>query len=392
MVSNYSYIEHIKLAERHKKNGAQVTNISGWDITNPAKYLNFQLLDDIENQAKNFYGQYIDNKVLLESRKKHIFNLQNIYPRFFADKDSLVTNGSTESLYILLSFFKKKHVKTIYALSPYYFTLQKICDDLGLEFVHINRTSSLSVNFNDFEQHLHQVNPDCVILVTQPIYSSGLSNSFSDLTKIVELCIACKGWLLIDYAMSGIIWSSNEHIFHNQLLNVASLYKRTFFIDSPNKRALIPGIKLGLIFMPNYYSEEVENHIELLSGGVSAHQAAFFLCLAEDELSLASHAHNCGLVKDLNDTYLLALNVLVNKGWIITKPAQGIFSMVFSNNTSIKDMSIMEWCENLLEKRDLIVLPSVDFNYGEPTKFGFRINLSIPPKLLYEKLSYIIAT
>ena len=362
--------------------------ISDWN--KGADVLNFdlsklELFSEYHINSNSYF--FSDEFHSLKENYAPITMTQGLCKKLEPDRFSVVSN-CTIAGYLSTYYVKKKHGKIrAILLAPTYFTYIQVLQDLGAEIFYIH-----CYNNPNLLHELYKIvanNPINMIIVTEPLFGTGVSLERSILTKIKEMCEEQRIYLLVDYAYGGMLWEDMDGLQDAFFLNFARS-KYVMLITSICKRLFINGIKHGIIIANPEIIKTIE-HISVYTVG----------CLSEQQIILYKRLHSVScyplLIESVHRNnrhhkanFELMSTTLSNTCFDISSCNCGYFCLV---GIPIKrPQSSMVIAKRIMEMTNILTIPHDRYIFDCSTRYYFRVNLAVSQDQLLTLISTLSQT
>lgn len=252
-IDNIFKLDQIFNFERHilKKKMVPVTNISHWNSSRKyqeyiSKYIRLNYEKDIFNYMYTYDIPFELRQNII--KKLGCLNLKNTM--------CLLTSSSTQSILNIINYLKLFNYHKLCLLTPAYFSVEESCKIMRMPYEKKCLLFSDNEYIIPFEDILN--NKYDVVWLTSPVYSTGMSFSSMQISKIKNL---------IDL---GILVIADESLAlpGQELVYKIPINKYFFSIFSPHKPLFINNIKFSGILCPKENDDFFEQWIDVLSGSL----------------------------------------------------------------------------------------------------------------------------
>lgn len=373
-------LKEAKLYEQ--KNNVKPIFISDWNPANENIIdvkLHYKIDKKIINKYNYLYSiddiKYKDN--FLNYCKKKLIPCDYISYSLFSN--------STIALYLTFKSLKLHSINNILVFTPCYFTSENALTSLGF---NINYFQLLTNNCDyDFITTLIENNKIDSILITDPIYGTGMSISLQTYTSIINISKKYNLTLIIDYSYGNMVWTESDHIFNNSLISILTDSGINYYlIDSLPKKLFFNGVKFSLLFSNLKNIEYIEHLSLFIEGSITAEQFKnYYQCYNEKNCNLINRTINTYIRKS-QDTYNLIKSFLLNsKNMKMTDANSSIFALIGlrRRNSFEEDLNFAKY---LIRKCGVFVTPHSRYKLFDSSWFYFRINLLLEKNILVESL------
>lgn len=353
---------------------------SDWDTEVDAISYPHQIIEQALEQSKkdsNLYCFSDDQTETKEIIKKYL-NLNNNAK--IGESNIAFSINSTNALYLSLCALKKTGITRFLVITPTYYSIIDSLRDLGCNifFYHLRDLSAFSLDIDFIQDAINEQFVEAVIL-TDPIYSTGISIGKTSLTQLCNLTNDRGVWLLIDGVLGNMPWDmQSNYIIDVKSINEISKTERFIFIDSVTKRFQINGIKSSIILASPDIRAVIENISCQISGGFCNAQIKLLQGLFREENLpdlLGILSKNIELIKK---NYNLLKSGFMDTEFDLYNSTNGYFTVAYSKFSNIEDLNTKEIIRAFLYQFNLQVLPLTPLCFYNKNRFGFRINLLKP--------------
>jgi len=291
------------------------------------------------------------------------------------DEVSLALNA-TNALYLCLTTLCSEGINRFLVVTPAYYTVVEtlLSAKVSIIFHHLCDCDDFAFDFGAIEGLIEEQHIQALIL-TDPIYSAGISVPVECYRKLAEICALHDVWLVCDHSLGGLHWKAPVALIDFAKMRALRIAPKSVFIDSLAKRLCLNGFKHAVIIGPGGLIRQVHDLASRVSGGFCSTQIAVLDALYSKEHENALIQYMDSNRKRIRDQYNLLAAALCGTSFALYKSDTGHFSMICHTKARIRDVDTKNIVKHLLGEHGLYVLPSEHFYYYKDNRFGFRINL-----------------
>jgi aspartate aminotransferase len=199
------------------------------------------------------------------------------------------------------------------------------------------------------------------IILNSPSNPSGMVISPKELEKLAKVIKDKKIWVISDEIYSSIVYGDNKHI---SIAQFPGMQNKTVIIDGASKVFAMTGFRLGWALGP----KEVISAMAKFKSQISS-----CACSISQYAALAALKKSARDVKVMKDAYEARLNTIilpfVREMKLQYMEPQGAFYLFFK--IPGKSVDCLKFCEDLLEKEKLGLVPGMAFGYPGWVRISF---------------------
>lgn len=320
--------------------------------------VNKEIKSELITSLLNLNDKYTSSSGLLELRqtiaKKENKNLYN-----YTKDNVLITNGSTEALFLLLSSIINP-LDEVIICKPYYPLYKQILTYLKATIIEVNHDDSFNIDISDLKNKINGKTK--AIILNYPNNPSGSVLTESVLLQLKKLFLKYKTHIILDNVYEDIVFEK-----HNSLSDFPELHEQISIVNSLSKSQGLTGWRLGYLL----------SSAEIISLSTKLHQM-INICLPHFLMDSMNFALNLKTNIDFyQQNAKFAYNYLKKLGLQPFKPKGGYY-IVFRIDQF--NMDSITFCKKLALEYHLGLLPGVFFSLENYV----RISISYD----FKKLSY----
>lgn len=356
--------------------------ISDWDMRNPLFY-------DIPNcltsdlNCKKIKEYYFINE--MSEYKDFFVSNQNLTEKS-KDYFAIFPNGTTAASITLDSLIYSQNA-SILLISPIYFTYIDILQqkDTNILFYQALNDYGKCFKIDEIYKIVCSSKIDIIIL-TDPLFGTGVSLSESDYKELSNLCIKLKITLMIDYIYGGMPWNiENINLIKEQ--EFFCLCDDLIILRSLSKNLFLNGAKTCLVYAPTNLIKQIEKESVFKIGSFSYSQINMFKNIYSKKNATDIRTLLCDIVTYCQKNYELILSIIASTDFNISPCQNGIFCLLGipkKNFYSETDDEIAEQIENDI---NIITIPHSRYLFYSIDYYWFRVNLSLPQNELLSNIN-----
>lgn len=296
------------------------------------------------------HTSYAPNAGILELRKKaaEIFNQK--YNLDYLPSETIITNGSTEGIYLALRTILSDGDEVILP-TPAYSGYEPVVHMCGGVTKFVN---TIETGFKLTPELVEQAitNKTKAIIIPFPSNPTGATMNKDELSEIVQLLEDKEIFILSDELYSELMFTTK----HVSIATFPSIREKTIVINGVSKSHAMTGWRIGFVFAPEYLINEMLKIHQYVNTSVNT-MAQF---AAISAISGTGEA-----VKEMVEQYKARRDYLYEKltnlGFSIIKP-EGTFYLFPEIPKQFNDS--YKFCLELAEKARVGMLPSSVFTDG----------------------------
>lgn len=352
--------------------------ISDWDVQGEKDMEFSAILNEVYTKAGtnslkyNYaYEQFsLKDQVLRLANTDRSLNLN--------EAEITITPSATISIYLTAQALYLLNIKRILIITPAYFSTHESFKKANSQvfYYHLNDKSGLSLNIDELESIIKQQFIQGII-ITDPIYSSGIEFQLEEYNKLTEICNKYEIYCIVDYSLGGLHWhESKDFVLNTNKLKILKTCKKYLFIDTLSKRLLMNGIKFSIIFGDEVIIDAIDRISETVYGGLSAAQCLLIKELYEPNNKKLINTICKNNITITQETYRQINSLLLGTDFELVNTNSGYFSLINHKELTIEEIDTKRFSLTLLKEQNTLAICKDRFTYFQENKFGFRVNLN----------------
>jgi bifunctional pyridoxal-dependent enzyme with beta-cystathionase and maltose regulon repressor activities len=347
--------------------------VSSWDCDPEMVMYPLNIISDLHhNDFHEFSYKFSEDLFWTKEILKKIFN-NDIDDYWKSENFSLGTNA-TSSIYLSLDTL------TDFKRSIY--------------FYHLLDSNSFQINIDELNWIVKSQYIE-VIILTDPIYCSGIEIEGIIYQELVEISQKNHVTLLIDGTLSGLEWNKSSCTFFDK--RKFDALKRSYdfiYINSEPKSYFMNDLKYALLISSSKNITLIEDLASQVSGGLNKFQINLFRAFHSKTGKMELNKCKSHNLSTLRSNYNLLRTALINTEFALYPTNSGYFTMIFSKEAKLKDYDPKKLTKNLLYNMNILPLLGHYFTFFKENKLSIRVNLMknfshILPNLLFALKKYI---
>jgi aspartate/methionine/tyrosine aminotransferase len=264
-------------------------------------------------------------------------------------------------------------------VQPGYFSVKDSAAATNFDVIDLYRTApNFEIDFQEIDlivsRYLSSDNRVMGIIITEPIYSAGVSTHTQQLRRLVEYARANNLLLIVDGAFSGLHWRTNPSWQDGALLRLLS--DGIVLVDSISKKLFFLNTKIGVLYGPSGIVESARDGADWLSGNITGLQQQLAKAVYGPEhreyLSVLSRTNIALFSERFEELERLAKE----SQYMPIRPDSGYHALlILKDGTPQRNVDPFLWSQRLF-KKGVFPISTHDFGYPDDGVFGFRIALS----------------
>ncbi|WP_421381752.1 hypothetical protein ACOJQI_20940 [Bacillus salacetis] len=366
------FIDDIENYEKayEEKTGKEVTRLSYWNAFPPLAEKMIKKIPFYEDiKTTNYIFSYEISNILKDQLIRKFGCETEV-------NDIIITQSGSLSIYNVVNFLKYKGIDSIALLSPVYFTVPYVCENLSIDYSHFYMDRN-NEEYHLTENAIRQIDDYDVVWITNPVYCASVYYS-DEFHSLIDKWIKQGKYIIFDEALC---------LYGNELIRDYYEHENVISICSPHKSLCINGNKFSGIITSKKHSRIFNAWIDIISGCLSiSNLKAIHHFLSDDYVQLQSFFReltyqNYKSIEKLCETYDVEYD----------KSADGCFmSLYFSElDASLGDSD--SFIKTIILDLGISFIPGSRNHMNPCFGFSFRINLSrITDKYLDDLQNLII--
>jgi bifunctional pyridoxal-dependent enzyme with beta-cystathionase and maltose regulon repressor activities len=281
-------------------------------------------------------------------------------------------------------------------ITPVYYSIIDTLTDFkrSIYFYHLLDSNSFQINIDELNWIVKSQYIE-VIILTDPIYCSGIEIEGIIYQELVEISQKNHVTLLIDGTLSGLEWNKSSCTFFDK--RKFDALKRSYdfiYINSEPKSYFMNDLKYALLISSSKNITLIEDLASQVSGGLNKFQINLFRAFHSKTGKMELNKCKSHNLSTLRSNYNLLRTALINTEFALYPTNSGYFTMIFSKEAKLKDYDPKKLTKNLLYNMNILPLLGHYFTFFKENKLSIRVNLMknfshILPNLLFALKKYI---
>lgn len=312
--------------------GESFKDLSGWDRLAIAQFGTGLRVELSESDLRRyFFDRELSNEPL-ENIKDEVVNLLSMRDRTLIDPDNLLlTPGATSALSVILHFFRANGVEVVLTDPPFYFSIEKLCLNLGIRFHAVPRTAE---ELGDDDRIVTLVNKyrgaRKAVILTQPRYV--ISRNYpSEIFTAIQNSLARDDFLVLDQSV--------DMEFQNKD-NFMSLESSFIKVRTIGKALGLNGSRLATITAAENVIVKLNRHAGVLYGSLDVAMLKLGSLIAQCPASFESYLHAMRCL--VEERVLEARSILSNPMFELVSPKNGFLGYALIDTSSIGRFSLYQ--------------------------------------------------
>lgn len=359
--------------------------ISGWDVSNristPDSLLH-EIIPTIEENINQYY--LIEDDI----GKTEVVRYLSKFGLSIEMNQVLVANSAT-SLLCYAIFSVTSNSSSVLVLNPTYYSTYDSLSLIKRDYVTINMMlPEFSLDCDKIEATLMSSNINTIVL-TDPIFGSGIRISEENLTHLISLANKYQCTLIVDMARYGLSWSEITEPLLGERLFTLQKADHYAVIYSPCKKIFANGVKTGVLISSNDVAETLALYSDSVLGAVSSAQIEFFKVLLSPASEKYIQRQMENNISQIKHHYDALKSITFNTELNIFQPQMGHYALA---SFPMHNKSHLAIFHELLDKAVTFTLPMSLYGLSDNTNYLFRINLLADIDELVQSLWRILST
>ncbi|MDR0442009.1 MAG: aminotransferase class I/II-fold pyridoxal phosphate-dependent enzyme [Treponema sp.] len=353
--------------------------ISGWDKEPTIMNLSTPIIAESARCFKNkqnLYYYMTENDEL----KNHFFTevINTCYIKITVDNLSIAPNGTSGLFLSILSLKSKFKISNVIIISPTYFSITNVVKmlDMNLFQYQANIFDNDNIDFDELKKKII-INSIELIIITDPLFGTGVSINDSDYVNILNLVKELNIWLIIDYTYGGMEWEKPVTIINELIVGTIIEHPKTIVVETISKRLFLNGIKFAIVFSNPEIIKIIENLSESFIGSFSYVQNELFKRIYTS-LNAASVIKQIEKnIEHIKLTFESIKSVIIGKNAFLSNCVSGYFVLMGIPVQRLNCLSDMEAAFAIIDKVNVFTIPHSRYHFVDNDYYHFRINLSM---------------
>ncbi|MHB9116675.1 MAG: pyridoxal phosphate-dependent aminotransferase [Burkholderiales bacterium] len=383
MTEPYSFERHLANAlEWEKRNRTRTLKLSDWNCGREDPRVPTTLLEAAAQFAIENLTTYTETSMTLGLGEQVSYWLRTRnHGEFAVDSAVHLYANATQALFASIYAIREELTDPKFLLiHPSYYSTHDALSIMRISYVeHWRKLRNHGVLDVDELAALWKQHRFNAILLTDPMYSTGIEFSESNLNQTIRFAEDRDIWIMIDSAFGGLTWEDEDR----QWLDLRKIQRRGFekciVIDSPSKRLFTNNLKLGVVHCSKGLSARFEKFSDSFMGNITGMQFGFAKAIFDPVNASQMEAICRENVQKIRRHYAhLISKASESSKLFFIPPDSGFHTMLFFCGIDTDTSDPMRACAELVE-RGIFALPTNDYYYHGNDPFGFRINLMNSP-------------
>ena len=362
---------------RNKYGNRKLYFISNWDNHLPTGSFGIRVLVPSFADALKSVDTYRFAYEQFELKRKILSFLNESAGIKWRAENISLSPGATQSIAMAVSAMRKLGKRRFLLFTPAYFSTYNalINNDVHLSYYHLDDSNNFRINFSELKAFIQEQFIDTLVL-TDPIYGSGVDFTYSDYSNISSICAELNVGLVIDHSLGGMRLDGSSNIFADKKkLTALKSITNYAFIDSITKRLSINGSKFSLIFGDEGVIDMIDKIAESYYGGLSTLQCSIISNIYSNHTTSHSTERYKSLIGIVNSNRRIIDSMVRGTQFELGESDTGYFAVLKHKHYQLKDIDGAKASLYLLNYRDTIAISIDRFSYFETNRFGLRVNL-----------------
>lgn len=293
------------------------------------------------------------------------------------DKNITLSPGATQSIFLSLKSIERLGRHRALLITPAYFSTYFSLEETNLfiNFFHLLDENDYRIDFDLLVQKIEEQFLD-VIILTDPVYSSGIDVNVSDYVKLSEICRIYQVALVVDFSLGGLLWKdSSSMLIASQKLNVIKTLPDFVFVDSITKRLSLNGMKFSLLLGSESIIDQVDSISESVYGGLSSIQCELMKKIYTADAIPYLEQRRLDTVQLVSQNWRVLKSLLIDTSFKLSNTDSGYFATLNHKNLNLEDIDSEKLSSCLLKEKGILALTKNKLSYYQKNKFGVRLNL-----------------
>lgn len=306
-----------------------------------------------------------------------------------AEGNIVVAASATELLFVAILEQILNGVKGFLVFSPVYYSIIEAIEAFNISPVLFNlHFPYFMIDWHVVEEVIMSNNIACIV-VTDPIWGSGVSISDHDMTNLIQIARRHSCHIIIDHARGGMKWECQNHSVGCKISQHIPIYDNISIIDSPCKRLFLNGVKFAIMYTSSNLKKKYDHLIDILSGSISAPQALLMREIFQPAIQQDIIHKISANIQKAKNCYQLLHTFLLGKNAYINRPDDGYYAMLaFPRNMFSYDDDHNIFLE-LLHKHHIYTIPMSLSGCDDHLFYLVRVNLLLPPMEILQALGSV---
>ncbi len=391
----YNFEKHIANAlEWEKRNQTQTLRLSDWNCGRDDPCVPTALLETAAQFAFENLTTYTETSMTL-GLGDQVSHWLRTRPNseFAADSAVHLYGNATQALFASIYAIREEQPAPKFLLiHPSYYATHDAFSTMRIPYVeHWRKLRNHGALDVDELAALWKQQGFNAILLTDPMYSTGIEFSENNLYQTIQFAEDRDIWIVIDSAFGGLTWKDEDRQWLDLRKFQRCGFEKCIVIDSPSKRLFTNNLKLGVVHCSKRLSPRFEKFSDSFAGNITGMQFGFTKALFDPVNSDQMEAICRENVQRIRQHYAhLISKASESSKLFFIPPDSGFHTMLFFRGIDTDGSDPMRACAALVEQ-GVFALPTNDYYYHGNDPFGFRINLMNSP-LRWEPVVTRLAT
>lgn len=351
--------------------------LSDWDIEPERVLFPKTIINEASSRALNNSHKYLFSEDLHDLKEQLSTTITEDETVKIQPNQIGIFSNPTNALYLTINALVKKGIKRYLIVTPAYYTVEEALFKLHVDvtYFHLSNQNGYLFEVDKFTELCCTQNIEAVI-ITDPVYSSGVPIEGDIIDKVTGFCKNKSIWLVFDNSLDGLAWDSDRirHIDKEKLEKISQANK-FIVISSITKSLFLNSSKSALIISNPEIIHICDDLACSISGGLSSLQVNILsniISPINDEYIANISSSNTKLIKQ---NFSILKSAFIGSDWHLPKTSVGYFTILTHNNKSIGDVDSAKYFEKLLFEDHIRALPLDYFGHYRLNNFGVRVNL-----------------
>ena len=359
----------------HNQMFQQAYFLSDWNNTDAKRP--YYLFNQANEQVKKNIDTYFFPSDEIGQDKIAQYNNSHRQTRISADNIVIASNGTSLLFFLIIdSVMNGNSVFLIF--TPVYYTVIEIIRlfNLSAEIFEINFPYK-QVNWDLVNSIVQKRKINCLV-ITDPIWGSGLSLTNSDYKSLLKIANVNSCHIIIDNTRGGMKWNGKCNDAGCDVLGYIPNLKHFSIIDSPCKRLFLNGEKFAISYTEEKVKKRLDHLIEIISGSMSSIQVLLMQeIFKEESYKETCETINANISKAINN-YELLNSALMGNNIVLSRPDNGYYAMLGLPRDTFEKQDDYHIFHELLFRFHTYSIPMSLSQCNNDQYYLLRINLLLP--------------
>lgn len=351
--------------------------VSNWDNVTKDNATSVNFIREVYNSSSESSDKYLFAYEQF-GLKAQILNYYQTLCDLYLDKTNIaLTPGATQSINMLSKALTMLDRKRVLLLTPTYFATYYSLLDNGvyLSYYHLKDEHNYRIDFDSLKAIVTEQFINTIIL-TDPVYSSGIDCPVEDYKLLIELCSVHDIALIVDSSLGGLLWATEEGmLIPTRKLQLLKGLKDYAFVDSITKRLSLNGIKFSVLIGSESVIDKVDTVAESVYGGLSSVQCELMRKLYSPESLDFIRRRYKETIDRVKANNRVITSLLIDSDFELSKANSGYFATLNHKYYRLNEIDTEKVSLSLLNAHATIAITKDKLSYFGTNRFGFRVNL-----------------